>query len=108
MQVMASGRGGAKGQASEMRVAVCGLTSSAFPTFIGFGAGKSVLCNRFIRPKHDELCVNHNRARVLNHSEFGSTVINNCHFLYWGEKLAGLEDGQDVKFQVSVRRWEGF
>lgn len=79
---------------------MCGLTSSAFPTFTGYGAGKSCLCNRFIRPKRDDLRLNHTKASVLNHSEFGSVVINNSHFLYWGEKMVGLEDGQEVRFQV--------
>jgi hypothetical protein len=37
---------------------------------------------------------------VLNLSEFGSNVINNTHFLYWGEKISALEDGQEIKFQV--------
>ncbi len=97
---MASGKGGGKSGGAEMRVAVCGLTSSAFPAFTGSGAGKSVMCNRFVRPNRDDLRMNHTRAAVLNHSEFGSTVINNSHFLYWGEKAVGLEDGQEVRFQV--------
>lgn len=81
-----------------IRVAVCGLTSSTFAGLSGQGAGKSCLCNRFIRPKRDDLHLD--QTSVLNHSEFGSNIINNTHFLYWGEKSLGLEDGQDVVFQI--------
>ena len=83
---------------STISVAVCGLTSSSYPGLSGQGAGKSCLCNRFVRPKKDDLKLNHHS--VLNHSDFGTNVINNTHFLYWGEKVVGLEDGQDVTFQV--------
>ena len=85
-------------KSSTICVAVCGLTSSSYPGLSGQGAGKSYLCNRFVRPKKDDLRLNH--PSVLNHSEFGTNVINNTHFLYWGEKVVGLEDGQDVTFQV--------
>ena len=85
-------------KSSTICVAVCGLTSSSYPGLSGQGAGKSYLCNRFVRPKMDDLKLNH--PSVLNHSEFGTNVINNTHFLYWGEKVVGLEDGQDVTFQV--------
>lgn len=98
-----AGRGA--GKASIIRVAVCGLTSSSYPGLSGQGAGKSCLCNRFVRPKKDDLKLNH--TSVLNHSEFGTNVINNTHFLYWGEKVVGLEDGQDVTFQVREGREGG-
>ena len=65
----------------------------------GQGAGKSFLCNRFVRPKKDDLCLNH--TSLMTHSDFGSSVVNNGHFLYWGEKTVGLEDGP-VAFQVCV------
>jgi len=91
-----AGRGA--GKASTIRVAVCGLTSSSYPGLSGPGAGKSCLCNRFVRPKKDDLKLNH--TSVLNRSEFDTNVINNTHFLYWGEKVVRLEDGQDVTFQV--------
>lgn len=87
-----------KGKVPVIHVVVCGLTSSSFQGLSGQGAGKSVLCNRFIRPNQDDLRLQHNS--VLNLSEFGSNVINNTHFLYWGEKSAGMDDGQTVKFQV--------
>ena len=83
---------------TKINVVVCGLTSSSFQGMSGQGAGKSVLCNRFIRPNQDDLRLEHNT--VLNLSEFGSNVINNTHFLYWGEKLAEMDDGQTVQWQV--------
>ena len=92
---MASGK---TGKVSTIRVGVCGLTSSSFNGLHGQGAGKSCLCNRFIQVTQDRF--NKEHTSVLNLSEFGSNVINNTHFLYWGEKLAALEDGQDIKFQV--------
>ena len=93
---MASGKGG---KISVFRVAVCGLTSSSFNGMQGQGAGKSCLCNRFMQGSHDKFTKDH--TSVVNLSEYGSNVINNTHFLYWGEKVAMLEDGQDIKFQVS-------
>lgn len=99
-ELMAAGRG--SGRASTIHVAVCGLTSASFSGLTGQGAGKSCLCNRFVRPKMDDFRDNH--PSVLNHSDFGSNVINNIHFLYWGEKVVGLEDGQDVRFQARRRR----
>ena len=80
---------------STIRVAVCGLTSSIKNSH---GSGKSCLCNRFVQPAHDELHMDH--TSVLNLSEFGSSIINSTHFLYWGEKVTVLEDGQQIKFQV--------
>ena len=94
-----------KGKVPVIHVVVCGLTSSSFQGMSGQGAGKSVLCNRFIRPNQDDLRLEHNT--VLNLSEFGSNVINNTHFLYWGEKLAGMDDGQTVRFQVNCERKRG-
>ena len=81
-----------------VHVAVVGLTSSSFPGTSGQGAGKSVLCNRFVRPKRDDLCLNH--SSIMTNSDFGSSMVNNDHHLYWGEKIAALEDGS-VSFQVN-------
>ena len=87
-----------------VHVAVCGLTSSSFPGMSGQGAGKSCLCNRFVRPKRDDLCLNH--SSIMTNSDFGSSVVNNGHFLYWGEKISALEDGS-VAFQVRAGEREG-
>ena len=82
---------------SVINVVVCGLTTSSFQGLAGQGAGKSYLCNRFVRPKHDDL---KDHTSVYNNSDYGSNIINQDHFLYWGQKVVGLEDGQDVMFQV--------
>ena len=82
-----------------VHVAVVGLTSSSFPGTSGTGAGKSCLCNRFVRPNRDDLCLSH--SSIMTNSDFGSSVVNNDHYLYWGEKIAALEDGS-VSFQVST------
>ena len=87
-----------KGKVSTIRVAVCGLTSSSYNGLNGYGAGKSCLCNRFIRSPHDSFHMEH--SSVLNLSEFGNNVINNSHFLYWGEKNITLENCQEINFQV--------
>ena len=41
-----------------------------------------------------------NHPYIVNHSEFGNSVINSTHFLYWGEKLTSLEDSSEVCFRV--------
>ena len=83
------------------QIAVCGLTSSVYmQTQQGQGAGKSFLCNRFVRPNADDQLLNH--PSVLNHSDYGGTVVNNTHFLYWGEKAVGMDNGEEVKIQVSA------
>lgn len=84
------------------QIAVCGLTSSVYMhrSQQGQGAGKSLLCNRFVRPNFDDLL--HNHPSVLNHSDYGGTVVNNTHFLYWGEKCVGMDNGEEVKIQVSA------
>ncbi len=87
-----------KRKISSIRVAVCGLTSIS-SNHSGIGAGKSCLCNRFVQSAYDKFYHEHS---VLNHCKFDSNIINNTHFLYWGEKVATLEDGRDIKFQVSI------
>jgi GTPase SAR1 family protein len=48
------------------------------------GVGKSVLCNRLVRPEFENFYVNH--ITHLSQADFsGSPVINNDHWLYWGE-----------------------
>ncbi|XP_059469347.1 rho GTPase-activating protein 190 isoform X14 [Neocloeon triangulifer] len=56
------------------------------------GVGKSCLCNRFVRSEADEYNVEH--ISVLSQMDFSSRVINNDHFLYWGEVLKSSEDGE--------------
>ncbi|KYO43813.1 rho GTPase-activating protein 35 [Alligator mississippiensis] len=58
------------------------------------GIGKSCLCNRFVRPSADDFHLDH--TSVLSTSDFGGRVVNNDHFLYWGEVL-GLEQDFEQK-----------
>ncbi|KAI5726554.1 hypothetical protein M8J76_004669 [Diaphorina citri] len=62
------------------------------------GIGKSCLCNRFIRNIADDYNVDH--ISVLSQSDFSGRVVNNDHFLYWGETTKVTEDGQELNFQV--------
>ncbi|XP_028921023.1 rho GTPase-activating protein 35 [Ornithorhynchus anatinus] len=62
------------------------------------GVGKSCLCNRFVRPSADEFHLDH--TSVLSTSDFGGRVVNNDHFLYWGEVGRALEDCGECKMHV--------
>ncbi|NIG59633.1 rho GTPase-activating protein 35 [Pontoporia blainvillei] len=62
------------------------------------GIGKSCLCNRFVRPSADEFHLDH--TSVLSTSDFGGRVVNNDHFLYWGEVSRSLEDCVECKMHV--------
>ncbi|XP_024074951.2 rho GTPase-activating protein 35 [Terrapene carolina triunguis] len=62
------------------------------------GIGKSCLCNRFVRPSADDFHLDH--TSVLSTSDFGGRVVNNDHFLYWGEVGRPLEDCVDCKMHI--------
>nr|XP_018903141.1 PREDICTED: rho GTPase-activating protein 190 isoform X3 [Bemisia tabaci] len=62
------------------------------------GIGKSCLCNRFIRSLADDYSVDH--ISVLSQSDFSGRVVNNDHFLYWGEVSKATEEGAEIQFQV--------
>ncbi|KAM3910498.1 rho GTPase-activating protein 35 [Leptodactylus fuscus] len=62
------------------------------------GIGKSCLCNRFVRPSADDFHLDH--TSVLSTSDFGGRVVNNDHFLYWGEVARTLEDCVECKVHV--------
>ncbi|XP_053593266.1 rho GTPase-activating protein 190 isoform X1 [Microplitis demolitor] len=62
------------------------------------GVGKSCLCNRFMRSLSDDYSVDH--ISVLSQSDFSGRVVNNDHFLYWGEVVKVAEDGTEYQFQV--------
>lgn len=71
-------------------VAVVGLSGTERdkgPT----GVGKSCLCNRFVRPLADDYHTDH--ISVLSQTDFGGRVVNNDHFLYWGEARRPSADG---------------
>ncbi|KAK2510691.1 Arhgap35 [Columba guinea] len=63
------------------------------------GVGKSCLCNRFVRPGADQFHLDH--TSVLSTSDFGGRVVNNDHFLYWGEVVRALEDGGECRAQLA-------
>ncbi|XP_055930700.1 rho GTPase-activating protein 190-like isoform X8 [Argiope bruennichi] len=62
------------------------------------GVGKSCLCNRFIRSLADDYYTDH--ISVLSQTDFSGRVVNNDHFLYWGEVSKLSEEGQDFNFHV--------
>uniref|UniRef100_A0A8C6SC52 Rho GTPase-activating protein 35 n=1 Tax=Neogobius melanostomus TaxID=47308 RepID=A0A8C6SC52_9GOBI len=62
------------------------------------GVGKSCLCNRFVRPSADDFYLDH--TSVLSTSDFGGRVVNNDHFLFWGEASRTLEDCQECRMNV--------
>ena len=59
-----------------------------------FAVGKSLLCNRFVRPAQDDLYTNH--SSVYSTSDFSGSVINNDQFLYWGSVSRVVEDVEFV------------
>ncbi|KFM58166.1 hypothetical protein X975_04418, partial [Stegodyphus mimosarum] len=62
------------------------------------GVGKSCLCNRFIRSLADDYYTDH--ISVLSQTDFSGRVVNNDHFLYWGEVSKLSEEGVDFNFHV--------
>ncbi|KAK1785877.1 hypothetical protein P4O66_003244 [Electrophorus voltai] len=62
------------------------------------GVGKSCLCNRFVRPSADDFYLDH--TSVLSTSDFGGRVVNNDHFLFWGEAARLLEEGPECRMHV--------
>ena len=54
------------------------------------GIGKSTLCNRLVRPYFDQFSLDH--VGLVSQADFsGSQVINNDHWLYWGEAELPLD-----------------
>ncbi|VDO34083.1 unnamed protein product [Haemonchus placei] len=63
------------------------------------GVGKSLICNRFVRGDFDEFFPEH--CSVLSQTDFGgSPVINNDHWLYWGDRQISLDDSSST---VTIR-----
>ncbi|XP_014247205.1 rho GTPase-activating protein 190 isoform X2 [Cimex lectularius] len=62
------------------------------------GVGKSCLCNRFLRTNADDYSADH--ISVLSQSDFSGRVVNNDHFLYWGEVTKTSDEGTEYQFQV--------
>nr|CAI5846227.1 unnamed protein product [Callosobruchus analis] len=62
------------------------------------GVGKSCFCNRFMRPHAEDYNVDH--ISVLSQTDFSGRVVNNDHFLYWGDVIKTSEDGSEYQFSV--------
>ncbi|KAJ8955601.1 hypothetical protein NQ318_001431 [Aromia moschata] len=62
------------------------------------GVGKSCFCNRFMRPHAEDYNVDH--ISVLSQTDFSGRVVNNDHFLYWGEIIKTSEEGVDYQFSL--------
>ncbi|XP_037941714.1 rho GTPase-activating protein 190 [Teleopsis dalmanni] len=62
------------------------------------GVGKSCLCNRFLRPLADDYFIDH--ISVLSQSDFSGRIVNNDHFLYWGEVHKITDDGAEYTFNI--------
>uniref|UniRef100_A0A914C2G3 Uncharacterized protein n=1 Tax=Acrobeloides nanus TaxID=290746 RepID=A0A914C2G3_9BILA len=55
------------------------------------GVGKSTLCNRLVRPHYEGFYLEHNST--ISQADFSSSpVINNDHWLYWGDVELNPED----------------
>uniref|UniRef100_A0A0K0F2G7 G domain-containing protein n=1 Tax=Strongyloides venezuelensis TaxID=75913 RepID=A0A0K0F2G7_STRVS len=64
-------------------IAVVGLSGPSYFKGIS-GVGKSCLCNRFCRQNYDDYIDDH--PSILSQADFcGSPVINNDHWLWWGD-----------------------
>ncbi|KAF1756687.1 hypothetical protein GCK72_013141 [Caenorhabditis remanei] len=84
----------------EINVIVVGVSGSE--TVKGpSGVGKSLLCNRFVRPAADEFHREH--SSVLSQIDFcGSPVINKDHWLYWGSRLLNCPEGSTPSVVIRV------
>jgi len=78
-------------------VAVVGLSGTEREKGVA-GVGKSCLINRFVRPEADEYNTDH--ISILSQSDFAGRVVNNDHFLYWGETVRTNDDGTEFVFHV--------
>lgn len=61
------------------------------------GVGKSCLCNRFVRPHKDEFYLEH--INVISQSDFSGRIVNNDHFIYWGDAQK-MMDGHETVFRI--------
>ncbi|XP_033752621.1 rho GTPase-activating protein 5-like [Pecten maximus] len=85
-----------KGEDRTFNISVIGLSGTERDKG-PVGVGKSCLCNRFISYVADKYFSDH--ISVLSQSDFAGRVINNDHFLYWGE-VTKTDDGNNFVFNV--------
>ena len=57
-----------------------------------------IFSSRFIAPLADDYHVDH--ISVLSQSDFSGRVVNNDHFLYWGDIVKTNDEGMDFHIQV--------
>ena len=94
----------ANGSCPTMMVCVLGLSREQGEDFHQRkGVGKSCFCHRFLHPGFDEYVSDHLSLLALH--EFESPVINNVHFLYWGNTtrtypIKGTTKEQKVQYHV--------
>ncbi|CAO4372767.1 unnamed protein product [Caenorhabditis nigoni] len=90
----------ANSKIKEINVIVVGVSGSE--TVKGpSGVGKSLLCNRFVRPAADEFHREH--SSVLSQIDFcGSPVINKDHWLYWGSRLLNTPETSTPSILIRV------
>ena len=86
-----------KSEHRKFNIAVVGLSGTEKQKGIA-GVGKSCLCNRFMRPAADQYHTDH--ISVLSQTDFSGRVVNNDHFLYWGEVTKTSDEGVDLTFNV--------
>uniref|UniRef100_A0A914VSZ3 Rho GTPase-activating protein FF domain-containing protein n=1 Tax=Plectus sambesii TaxID=2011161 RepID=A0A914VSZ3_9BILA len=66
------------------------------------GVGKSCICNRFVRPLEDDFVTDH--ISTLSQADFsGSCVVNNDHWLYWGERTITVADDSSAHAEWTFR-----
>ena len=87
----------ATGPAKLLSVAVIGLSGGEKEKG-SMGVGKSCLCNRFVQPLADDYSVDH--ISVFSQSDFSGRVVNNDHFLYWGDVRKTNDEGAEFHIQV--------
>lgn len=78
-------------------IAVVGLSGTEKDKGV-HGSGKSCLCNRFVRPFADDYYTDH--ISVLSQTDFNGRIVNNDHWLYWGEVSKITEEGLELHFSV--------
>ena len=89
--------GASSGPPKMISIAVVGLSGGEKEKG-SVGPGKSCLCNRFVQPLADDYSVDH--ISVFSQSDFSGRVVNNDHYLYWGDVLKTNEEGTDFMIQV--------
>ncbi|XP_076471931.1 rho GTPase-activating protein 190-like isoform X2 [Babylonia areolata] len=85
-----------KGEGRVFNICVIGLSGTEREKG-QYGVGKSCLCNRFVHQVADKYHSEH--ISVLSQSDFAGRVINNDHFLYWGD-VTKTDDGNNYTFHI--------